>query len=51
MKNLRRFAVLSVLLAAGPLLGQDWFKGTVADALAKAHAESKHVLLYFHSPG
>jgi hypothetical protein len=44
-------AVLTLLLLAGSAAAQVWFKGTVAEAVAKTKAESKLVLVDFYSDG
>jgi len=44
-------AVLALSLLAGSAAAQVWFKGTVDEAVAKAKAESKLVLVDFYSDG
>jgi hypothetical protein len=44
-------AVFSLALLAGSAVAQVWFKGTVDEAVAKAKAESKLVLVDFYSDG
>jgi len=44
-------AVLGLTLLAGTAASQVWFKGTVDEAVAKAKAESKLVLVDFYSDG
>jgi hypothetical protein len=44
-------AVFALSLLAGSAAAQVWFKGTVDEAVAKAKAESKLVLVDFYSDG
>jgi len=44
-------AVFALALLAGSAVAQVWFKGTVDEAVAKAKAESKLVLVDFYSDG
>ena len=44
-------AVFALFLIAASAAGQVWFKGTVDEAVAKAKAESKLVLVDFYSDG
>jgi hypothetical protein len=50
---MRKFASLSfmVILAASTAAGQNWFKGSLDQAVAKAQTENKRVLLDFYSGG
>jgi hypothetical protein len=50
MKN-TRITILAVLFLAVSASAQVWFKGTVGEAVAKAKAESKLVLVDFYSDG
>jgi len=45
------FALLSLFVLVSAAAGQDWFKGSLDDALAKGKNESKLVLLDFYSSG
>lgn len=42
---------LTLLACAGSAAAQVWFKGTVDEAVAKAKAESKLVIVDFYSDG
>lgn len=44
-------AAWTLMLLAGSAAGQVWFKGTVDEAVAKAMAEKKLVLVDFYSDG
>jgi len=48
-KNL--IASWALMLLAGSVSGQVWFKGTVDEAVAKAKVEKKLVLVDFYSDG
>ncbi len=48
-KQLTGLAVLVALVSTAS--AQNWFKGTLDDALAKAKTENKKVLVDFFSPG
>jgi len=45
------FVLLFVILLATTAFGQNWFKGTLDQAVAKAQAENKLVLVDFFSGG
>lgn len=49
----RKYAALSLFLlfAVSSAFGQNWFKGTLDEAVAKAKTENKKVLLDFFSGG
>ena len=48
----KQLAGLAILLAlASTASAQNWFKGSLDDALAKAKTENKKVLVDFFSPG
>lgn len=47
----KAFAVLSILVLASTASAQNWFKGTLEQAVAKAKTENKLVLLDFYSGG
>ena len=53
MKRLRRtaFSIALVLAMASASAAQSWFGGTVDEAVAKAKAERKLVLIDFYSGG
>jgi len=51
MKKRTLFPLIILSLAVSSAAAQDWFKGTLDQALAKAKAESKLVLVDFYSGG
>jgi len=48
---MRKLSTLAFLLIAVTASGQNWFKGTVDDAVAKAKSENKLLLIDFFSGG
>jgi len=44
-------AALALAVLAGSAAAQVWFRGTVDEAVAKAKAETKFVLVDFYSDG
>jgi hypothetical protein len=46
-KRMTAFVCLFVVLAAGPVFSQNWEKGPLEDAVAKAKASGKLIVLDF----